>query len=143
MPSRIIRDIIRTQKILVAPKTTSVRAAVKKMTEANVGAILIVEEAKLIGIFTERDVLTRILAKDRNPDSTLLVDVMTHNPQTIKPDLPFAYAMCVMHDNNFRHLPVVENGVVLGVVSARDALGQELTQVEKEIERQENITELL
>lgn len=143
MPTRQIRDIICKQKILSVSPTITVREAVKKMAAAHVGTILIIENNQLIGIFTERDALNRVLSNNRDPDTTILTEVMTPNPKTIKPDLPFAHAMCVMHDNNFRHLPVVENDIVLGIVSARDALGQEMVMAEKEIARQENLTELL
>jgi len=81
-----------------------------------------VDGSRLIGIFTERDALYRVIAAGRDPAETRLADVMTPQPQTMHPDEPFVKALGIMHQHGFRHLPVVEHGRPLGVVSARDAL---------------------
>ena len=81
-----------------------------------------------IGIFTERDALFRVLAAARDPATTTVGEVMTPQPQTMHPDEPFVRALRVMFENRFRHLPVVEFGRPLGIVSVRDALDEDLVE---------------
>ena len=92
----------------------------------------------LVGIFTERDALFRVLAEGRNPQTTKLADVMTSQPQTIHPDEPFLHALRVMHKGRFRHLPVVEFDRPLGMVSVRDALDDDLYELKNALEQQED-----
>lgn len=115
-------------KLLVAAPGTTVSIAAKRMAEKRVGAILVVEGERLVGIFTERDALFRVIARGLDPQATFLADVMTPEPKTIFPDKSFGQAMMVMHDNHFRHLPVIENGKPVGIVSARDALDPDLEE---------------
>ena len=143
MPSRKISDVIRDQKILCAEAGVSVRDAACRMAAEKVGAIMIVDNGQLVGIFTERDVLNRVVAARRDPDSTTLADVMTKAPQTVKADRPFSHAMHMMYEGGFRHMPVVEDGKPLGMISIRDALGQELTAFESELELRDNLTEIM
>ena len=105
------------------------------------GALMIVEGSKLIGIFTERDALFRVIAPGRNPETTVLSEVMTPQPQTIHPDEPFLHAMRIMHRGGFRHLPVAEHGRPLGMVSARDALDDDLYELSVNLEQRENMLE--
>lgn len=103
------------------------------MKEKGKGALLVVEGTRLSGIFTERDALFRVIAAGRDPASTRLADVMTPQPQTMHPDEPFVKALRLMHKRGFRHLPVVEHGRPLGVVSARDALDDDLYELRVEL----------
>lgn len=143
MPNRSIRDIIAHQKILSAPATMTVREAAIRMAEQKVGAVLILDKGKLIGIFTERDVLNRVVAKRLDPDSTPLSQVMTADPRTIAADKPLAHALVMMDEGGYRHVPVMDNGQPVGMVSARDALGCELIEYESEMERREHLTEIM
>ena len=143
MPHRPIRALVATQRIVTAPADTLVTAAACAMKAAKVGALLVVADGKLAGIFTERDALFRVLAEGLNPDTTAISQVMTANPQTISPDKPFGHAMHMMFEGGFRHVPVVENGVPLGMVSARDALGPEMEEFESELRQREQINEIL
>lgn len=143
MANRTISDVIRDQKILSAESGISVREAARRMAADKVGALLIVEKGQLIGIFTERDVLNRVVAADLDPDKTQIAGVMTRNPQTIRPDRPVSHALHMMYEGGFRHMPVAENGVPLGMISIRDALGQELTEFESELERRDALTEII
>lgn len=143
MPNRAIRDIIAHQKILSAPDSMTVREAAVRMAEHKVGAILILDKGQLIGIFTERDLLNRVIAKSLDPDATTLSQVMSADPRTISADKPLAYALVMMDDGGYRHVPVMDNGVPIGMVSARDALGSELIEFEKELERREHLTEIM
>jgi len=112
-----------------------VRSACRLMTENRVGALLVLENGKIAGIFTERDALNKILTAGLDPDTTILAQVMASNPQTIGVDKPLAHALYMMAEGGFRHVPVVDaKGTPLGMVSARDALGQDMLELEREME---------
>jgi CBS domain-containing protein len=113
------------------------------MRKNNVGALAVLEQRQLVGIFTERDALFRVLADHREPTQTHLDEVMTPHPQTITPDRPFGHALHMMYEGGFRHVPVVDRGRILGMVSARDALSSELAEFEVEIVEREHIAEIL
>lgn len=143
MSQRTIRMIIEEQEPITAPATMTVSAAARLMKERRVGAIMVVDEGALAGIFTERDALIRVLAEGRDVQTTRLADVMTRNPKTIHPDRSFAEALQMMYGGTFRHVPVVEDGRPVGMISARDALGPELEAFVYEMLRQEQIGEIL
>jgi len=143
MSKRTIRDIISHQKVLSAPATMSVREAAIRMCEQHVGAMLILEKGRLIGIFTERDILNRVIAKRLDPDSTPLAQVMTADPRTISADKPLAHALVMMDEGGYRHVPVMDNATPVGMVSARDALGCEMLEYEGEMQRREHLTEVM
>ncbi len=119
------------------------RAAARAMTERNVGSVVVVENGKLVGIFTERDALVRVLAAGIDPETTKLGAVMIRKVMTISPDRSLVNALHRMHDNGFRHLPVVENGALIGMVSVRDALGSDLIQWEVEEQTKERLTKVM
>jgi CBS domain-containing protein len=104
--------------------------------------MLVIERGRLLGIFTERDVLFRVVAKGLDATRTRLADVMTPNPITIEADLPFGYALVVMHREGFRHLPVVKDGKVVAIISARSALDPELEEFAPEIRRRKHFEQL-
>ena len=138
MSKRIIRDIVAGQKLISASKDMTVRAACRLMAEKKVGAILVLEDGRIAGIFTERDALSKVLATSLDPDTALLSQVMAHDPQTIRADKPLAYALQMMADGGFRHVPVVDDqGGPVGMVSARDALGQDIVEFERDMKRLE------
>jgi CBS domain-containing protein len=144
MPQRPIRSIIAKRKILTASAEITVAEATRLMKKKMVGSVMVVkDDGQLIGIFTERDAVFRVLAEGRDAKTTLLADVMTPHPQTIAPDKPFGHALLMMYDSGFRHVPVVEHGKPVGMVSARDALGPELQEFESEIQRRTRIGEIL
>jgi CBS domain-containing protein len=143
MSHRTIRMIISDQEPVVAPATMTVSDAARLMRERRVGAIMVLQEDTLAGIFTERDALIRVLAEGRDVQATRLADVMTCDPKTIHPDRSFAEALQMMYGGSFRHVPVVEDGRPVGMVSARDALGPELEAFVYEMLRQEQIGEIL
>ena len=141
---RLIRKIIEGQEIITSTAETTVSDAAQLMRQHHIGAVLVVEASgKLAGIFTERDALFRVVAEGRDVKTTRLADVMTRNPQTVKPDQPFTVAMQMMYGGKFRHVPVVENGMPVGIISARDALGPELEAFVYELLRQEQVDSVL
>lgn len=140
---RAIRTIIEDQKPVTASAEITVAAAARLMKEHRVGAVLVVHEGSLAGIFTERDALFRVIAEGRDPVKTRVAEVMTANPRTIAPDRPFGHALHLMYEGGFRHVPVVDNGRPLGVVSARDALGPDLREFIADLDQRIHIGEIL
>jgi CBS domain-containing protein len=141
MAIRSVRSVVVNQTPLMAAKTATVLEAAHQMKAHGKGAMLVVEDSKLIGIFTERDALFRVIAAGRDPATTAIADVMTPQPQTIHPDEPFLNAMRIMHRGGFRHLPVAEHGRPLGMVSARDALDDDLYELSVNLEQREHMLE--
>lgn len=141
MPIRSLRSIVAGHPPISAPSITTIVEAARIMKQANVGALLVVDHGRLIGIFTERDALFRLLAEGRDPHTTRLLDAMTPRPQTIHPDEPFLRALRMMHEGKFRHLPVVEFDRPLGVVSVRDALDEDLYELRIDLEQRETMGE--
>lgn len=103
----------------VAPDALVVEC-VRKMTDEKTGALLVMNGAKLIGIFTERDAVSRVLAAGRDPRATRIVEVMTTDPYCVSPEMTVGVAMEFVTERQIRHLPVVENGKVHAVLSSRD-----------------------
>ena len=137
-----VRSVLDPRRLVIAPPQASVDDAARLMMEAHVGAVLIVEQGRLVGIFTERDAVYRVLAARRDPLLTPLAEVMTRDPVVVSPEETFGYALLVMHDNGFRHAPVVENGRPIGVVSTRHALDPELEEFTAEARRRKSIRRL-
>lgn len=118
---------------LILPPTTTVKHACQRMRERRVGAVLVTEgDRKLVGIFTGRDAVGRVLAEGMDPAKTVLADVMTREPDTMPPTNTAIEALRLMQDRGFRHVPVVQNGRVLGVVSHGDFKAQEQDRLEEE-----------
>lgn len=117
-----VSDIVRDQEPAQLPSHSTVREAARYMVEHGVGSVLVMEDGALSGIFTERDALRIFVATRRNPDQTRLADVMTGAPQTLPPDATLQDAARRMTAGRFRHMPVVEDGRVIGVVSQRDLI---------------------
>jgi CBS domain-containing protein len=139
MFSQRIRSVMEQKKLVTAAPDTTVNQAAKLMAKRNVGAVMVVEDGRLVGIFTERDAVFRVIAKGRDAQTTLLADVMTDAPHTVDPDKTFGYALLMMHDNGFRHLPVIENGKPIGIISARNALDPDLEEFVAEAQRRKHI----
>ena len=141
MFSTPVNEIMESRKLLLAEPQTSVRAAAESMANCGVGAVLVVEGTRLLGIFTERDVVFRVVARGLDSATTVIGEVMTANPTTIAPDKSFGLAMLMMHENGFRHLPVVEKGLPVGIVSSRSALDPDLEEFVSEERRRKHLQE--
>ena len=138
MSIRSLRTIVARQAAVTARRSNSVLEAARMMKARDVGALMVVDGTRLVGIFTERDALFRVLAEGRDPQATQLGEVMTTQPSTIHPDAPFIEALRIMHRGRFRHLPVVEFDRPLGMVSVRDALDDDLADLRAALEQQED-----
>jgi CBS domain-containing protein len=114
-------QIVRHQNPLMLPPSTSVMQAARHMHTHNVSAVLVTEgDGNLVGIFTERDAISRVLAAGRDPVATTLADVMTNNPETITPQHTATEVLRLMREARVRHLPVVDDGKAVGIVSRND-----------------------
>ena len=141
MQMRSLRSIVAGRPPVTVSRDATVVDAARHMKQRNVGSVLVLDDGRLAGIFTERDALFRVLAAARDPATTTLGEVMTPQPQTMHPDEPFVRALRVMHEGKFRHLPVVEFGRPLGVVSVRDALDDDLVELRWDLEQREEARE--
>ena len=103
----------------VGPEST-VQDAVRQMNRERVGALLVMVGDTIVGIFTERDLLSRVVAEDRSPAQTLVGDVMTTEIVAVKPTRTVGEAMQIVSEKRVRHLPVVEDGRLLGIISSGD-----------------------
>ena len=128
MNERTVFQSMPRRLLVSLPPGATVHEAACKMTAANCGSVLVIDAASaMAGIVTERDLMTRVLAKALDPSKTPLASVMTPHPQCITPDTKVADAVLIMIERGFRHLPVVdEGGQILGVFSVRDALPREI-----------------
>ncbi len=122
-----VRDFLRGEEVFYAAPDLTVRQAAQYMTTKEVGAVPVLERGRLVGIFTERDLLTRVVAHGLDPATTRVGEVMTKELVVAEADEDYEAALEKMKDCNCRHLPVVEQHRLLGVVSMRDLLLAEIT----------------
>ena len=132
MPRKIIPDVISKRHALYVAGDAPVIEAARLMQKHDVGAVLIEEGDSLQGILTVNDMACRVIAEDRDPKTTSAKEVMTPDPDTVTADTTAIEALRLMHDGGYRHLPVVESGQVLGVVSRRDFYGVEKARLDDE-----------
>ena len=114
-----VRDVMNTELVIVGPGAT-VQQAAGGMFAGHTGSTLVMEGDRLLGIFTERDIVKALSGTSDAGRSSLVRDRMTPDPHVIEPDASVGRALDQMLDGGFRHLPVVEDGRVIGVVSMRD-----------------------
>ena len=128
MPERTVFQSMSQKHVISLGPNASIWEAACVMTRANCGSVLIVDlPGTLLGIVTERDLMTRVLAKALNPEKTLVSDVMTRSPHCVAPETLVSDAVLIMIERGFRHLPIVSTaGKILGVFSVRDALPREI-----------------
>lgn len=117
----------------------STLAAMRLMTDKNIGLVVVMEREAIVGVLSERDCVRRIVLVGKSPEATAIGDIMVRD--VVKVDVASTFADCLrlMHDNRIRHLPVVENGRLIGVISIRDLLAEAVahhTKVIGELERE-------
>jgi CBS domain-containing protein len=140
MYEQSLKYLMDDKKLLVAAPETTVFDAAQLMADKNVGAVLVVTDKLLRGIFTERDAVVRVIAKGLDAKTTPLSAVMTPDPRALDPEESFGYALTLMHENGFRHVPVVQDGVPVGIVSARNALDPDLEEFNSESARRQHFS---
>ena len=132
MQDRKVSYIVRDQKPVILPERETVRQACRRMWRRRVGAVLVCATGqRLVGIFTGRDAV-RVLAEGKDPAHTILADSMTRDPASVGPNCTAIEALRTMSDHGFRHLPVVDGGKVVGIVSRGDFKGFELDRLEED-----------
>jgi CBS domain-containing protein len=117
-----ISDLIEGQILTVIEPGWTVRTAAQRMAERNIGAVAVVNDGALAGVFSERDIMSRVVAKGLNPDDTSVDAVMTRELVVADPGDYVDSALQKMHSIGSRHLPVVHNGKLVGMISIRDLL---------------------
>ena len=133
MNYRHMSDIVRNQKPLTLAPGATVQEACERMRARHVGAVLVTEgSGRLVGIFTGRDACCRVLAECKDAAKTTLGEVMTRSPITMPPGKNAVEALRLMQDGGFRHVPVVDAGKVVGVVSRGDFKGIEIDRIDEE-----------
>ena len=128
-----ICDLIKNQETYQADIGQTVLETVRAMVERNIGAVPVLHNGQLVGIFSERDLMKRVVAEGRDPRTTSLAEAMTDDPVTISLNEELGNCMSVMRRNNFRHLPVCHEGKLVAMVSLRDILIQDLTDKDDEV----------
>ncbi len=137
MQRRIVPDLVSNQTLASLPPNATVRDASRVMTERHIGAVLVAVDGRLQGIFTERDVLARVVAADLDPDETVLGGVMTPNPDTVAPNDTALDALRRMAERGYRHLPVVDAGQIVGIVSMRDLYATVNRELAEDLQQRE------
>jgi CBS domain-containing protein len=126
-----LRDFMTSEDVLTIPADTTLGQAARLMRARNVGAAVVVEGERIAGIFTERDLL-RAIADSRHPDQGQVQSYMTPDPITLPPDHAPSEAAQIMSERKFRHIPVVEDDRLVGIVSIRDLMGAGLQMVSED-----------
>lgn len=132
-----VRDIMEQKKFLTVPPDITVREVASMMADQGTGAALVVAGGSLVGIFTERDAVFRVIARGKDVNRTPLSEVMTAEPKTIDPTKSYGHALMLMQENGFRHVPVIEHGLLIGIVSSRNAMDPDLEEFVSEARRRE------
>lgn len=141
MPHRPIRDVIANRPFPAVLPTNTIRECAFIMKEWQSSAVLVVDQGRVAGILTERDIVFRCVAQSCPLDSTQVAAVMTTMVETIHQDKPFGHALHVMYEGGFRHMPVIDDqGHAVGLISAQDALAIDGQELEQELVRREEIT---
>jgi len=128
-----VYDLINTQDTYRADANQMVLDVAQAMVDRNIGAVPVLREGRLIGIFSERDLMKRVVVEGRDPRTTRVEAVMTDDPLTVSPDESLETCMVLMRRHGFRHLPVCEGKQLRGIVSLRDILLHDLNEKDHEV----------
>jgi CBS domain-containing protein len=129
----LVCDLIKSQDTYEAELGHTVLETVCAMVERNIGAVPVIHNGKLVGIFSERDLMRRVVAEGRDPRATCMAEVMTDDPMTISTNENLENCMTLMRLHGFRHLPVCQDGQLVGIVSLRDILLHDLNEKDDEV----------
>ncbi len=128
-----ICDLIKDQETYQAELSDTVLETVRAMVERNIGAVPVLHNGEIVGIFSERDLMRRVVAEGRDTRSTCLAEVMTDDPLTISTEEDLGNCLALMRRHGFRHLPVCYEGHLVGMVSLRDILLHDLDEKDDEV----------
>ena len=139
MRRRLVPDVVSDPALVSLPPDEPVRTAARLMNEQHVSSVLVMKGQKLLGIVTVRDVARRVVGEGRDPDTTTVADVMTVAPNCCEAQESPQYALRLMQDGGFRHLPILDNGRVVGVIVRSDFNPEEETYLQFERSLWENM----
>jgi len=128
-----ICDLIKGQETYQVELGKTVLDTVRAMVDRNIGAVPVLHNNKVVGIFSERDLMRRVVAEGRDPRSTCMAEIMTDDPLTINMNEDLDTCMTLMRRHGFRHLPVCHEGQLIGMVSLRDILLHDLDEKDDEV----------
>jgi CBS domain-containing protein len=128
-----IYDLIKEQETYRGDVSQSVLELARAMVERNIGAVPVLRDGELVGIFSERDLMRRVVAEGRDPATTCVAEVMTDDPLTVGPGEDVETCMILMRRHGFRHLPICEGKLLKGLVSLRDILLHDLNEKDHDI----------
>jgi len=129
----LICDLLRNQVIVSAESHQTVLEVASMMVQHNIGAVPVLQDGQLAGIFSERDLMSRVVVSGKDPARTPVSQVMTEDPLTVAPSDPLETCMTLMKRHGFRHLPVCAGRELKGVVSLRDILLHDLDEKDGEV----------
>jgi CBS domain-containing protein len=130
-----IKDVLRQREVLWAETGSSVEEVARAMSALNVGAILVLDKRELRGVFSERDIMRRVVAEGRSPAATRVEEVMSTELTTVEEDAGIEEAMELMKRSNCRHLPVMRGQEVAGFISMRDLMLYQLEEKTEEVQQ--------
>jgi len=133
-----IKSVMERKKFIAVSPDKTVSQTAHLMASKNTGAVLVVEDNALVGIFTERDVVFRVIGQGLDPAHTPVRTVMTSAPISLDPSQSYGHALVLMQKHGFRHVPVVEDGHPIGIVSSRNAMDPDLDEFVSETRRREH-----
>jgi CBS domain-containing protein len=128
-----VYDLINTQHTHRADANQTVLEVAQAMVERNIGAVPVLRDGLLVGIFSERDLMRRVVVEGRDPRTARVEEVMTEDPLTVSPDESLENCMLLMRRHGFRHLPVCQGKELRGIVSLRDILLHDLNEKDHEV----------
>ena len=128
-----VYDLIGNQDTYRADESQSVLEVAQAMVARNIGAVPVLRDGLLVGIFSERDIMKRVVAEGLDPRSTRVDQVMTEEPLTVSPEESVENCMHLMRRHGFRHLPICDGKRLLAVISLRDLLLHDLTEKDHEV----------
>lgn len=129
----LICDLLKSQLVVSADASQTVLEIARLMVDHNIGAVPVLRQGELVGIFSERDLMSRVLVGGKDANRTLVSQVMTEDPMTVRPDDSLETCMTLMRRHGFRHLPVCSGRELKGVVSLRDILLHDLNEKDDEV----------
>jgi CBS domain-containing protein len=129
----LISDLLKNQVTVSAEVHQTVLEVARLMVQHNIGAVPVLQNGQLSGIFSERDLMRRVVAEGKDPARTPVSQVMTEDPLTVAPNDPLETCLTLMKRHNFRHLPVCAGRELRGIVSLRDILLHDLDEKDDEV----------
>jgi CBS domain-containing protein len=126
-----LRELVKDRKTYSIDAGSTVLEASRFMTEHNIGAVAVLRNGQLVGIFSERDIMTRVVAAGRTPGHTSVAEVMTPNPRAVHLDESIEECLFIMHEFGFRHLPIVDGKELKGLISLRDVVNHQAAELER------------